>query len=136
MTWERVYTINDYCDCPRLGVADFEGKPDIYKCRFDEVEGEWSDEFLLSAIAPDLLALVLEDWEIWLRWERAFHAGETTIKTHPTLPQDRVRHEALKGLIGNRLTDPLGEARKVKACFRNASSDATEPEVEWLPISE
>ena len=45
----------------------------------------------------------MEDWEIWLRWERAFKQGETTQETHPVLPEDRQRHEELENILAKRL---------------------------------
>jgi len=75
----------------------------IWKC---------SDTYFLSPIDNDLLAPVLEDWEIWLRWEEEFKAGRVDQSTHPSLPADRERHRHLVSLIGDRLrTDPTSRQR-------------------------
>ena len=78
--WERVYTVNDFYDGPRLGVADYNGQPHLYESRWDDSEGRWEgekgeegylDNFWLSPITAEELVLVLEDWAIWERWEAA-----------------------------------------------------------------
>jgi hypothetical protein len=102
-TWERVYTINKYYDGPELGVADYLGKPHIYEKQFDQESDDYSNRFLLSPIDPELLSWVLEDWDIWLRWNDAYRAGKVEVKTHPALPTERSRHDELSQLIGNRL---------------------------------
>ena len=35
--WERVHTVNDYDDGPRLGVAEVFGHPHIYESPFSEL---------------------------------------------------------------------------------------------------
>ncbi|WP_441235728.1 hypothetical protein [Bradyrhizobium sp. 930_D9_N1_4] len=50
---------------------------------------------------------MLEDWDIWLRWETAHKKRKTLDKTHPALPEERQRHDELATLIGDRLkVDP------------------------------
>jgi hypothetical protein len=46
-----------------------------------------------------VLALALEDWAIWLRWEQAFYSGRTTLDTHPALPEERARSVELAQLL-------------------------------------
>ncbi|HEX4301368.1 MAG TPA: hypothetical protein VHZ78_01150 [Rhizomicrobium sp.] len=132
MTWERVYTVNDYHDCPRFGVADFEGVPHIYESWFDETADDYTREFRLVRIAPDLLALVLEDWQLWLRWRRAYLAGEVpAAQEHPALPADRERRDQLRALIADRFTARTEGAVKMHARFRGKDENR---EVEWLPV--
>jgi hypothetical protein len=135
MKTERVLTVNDYYDGPRLGVAELDGVPHFYEAEFDHSADEYGDTFFLSPVPADLLALVLEDWAIWLRWERAFRAGEVDQDTHPALPADRERHAELKRLVGNRLrVDPDGRIKR-KARFNHpAGSPRWEGfVVEWSP---
>ena len=37
---EPVYTVEDYYDGPREGVADFQGKSHVYKCQFSETDDD------------------------------------------------------------------------------------------------
>jgi hypothetical protein len=61
---DRVLTINDYYDGPRLGVAEFRGVAHIYESEFDHSSDDYGDTYVVSPIEPELLALVLEDWAI------------------------------------------------------------------------
>jgi hypothetical protein len=130
MAWDRVHTVNDYHDGPRLGVADVDGVPHIYEREFDHGSDEHSDAYLVSPVDESLLALVLEDWEIWLRWESAFRRGEVAIESHPALPQDRERHEALETAIGDRLKVDRAQARCMKARFGTSPRNG-DTIVEW-----
>jgi hypothetical protein len=95
--YERVFTVSEYYDGPRKGVANFGGQPHFYDCCSDG-DG-YTDLFLLTPLTIIQLELVLEDWAIWRKWELAFHSGEATMATHPALPADRARHEKLKSLL-------------------------------------
>lgn len=55
MAWDRVYTINDYYDGPRLGIADVDGVPHIYEAEFDYSSDEYGDAYFVSAIDEGLL---------------------------------------------------------------------------------
>jgi hypothetical protein len=86
--------------------------------------------YFASPVDESLLALVLEDWEIWLRWDSARNRGNVSVETHPALPQDCERHEALKIAIGDRLRVDRGHAKYLKARFE-ASPDGAGTIVEW-----
>ena len=104
---EMVHTVMDYYDGPRSGIANYEGTPHFYECIFDEQKGNYTDEFRLTPIDPETFRLALEDWEIWKRWEIAFHAGKADQSTHPCLPQDRKRHQEINAILEKKLlTDP------------------------------
>jgi hypothetical protein len=98
MAFDTIYTMTDFYDGPRKGVAVYHGVPHLYESCWADIELE-SDVFLLSPISADVLALALEDWDIWLRWSAARHAGLTTTETHPALPKDRARHNELVMLL-------------------------------------
>lgn len=117
MTFEPVYTVTDFHDGPRRGVASFEGSPHVYESEWDDEGDDYAHTFLVSPISDDDLRLALEDWAIWLRWSAAFNAGTTTIDTHPALPADRERHLELNSLLRQRLVI-ADDAVKVTAIFR------------------
>lgn len=98
-----VHTITDYCDQPREGVADFNGQPHYFRCVFDEQEDEWSNIYLLKPLDTDTFSLLIEDWNIWLRWQSAYEKGQAKMETHPALPEDRERHAEIKSVLANRL---------------------------------
>ena len=97
--WEKVFTVTEYYDGPRQGVANFKGQPHFYDCIFDEVRSNYSNLYRLTPVGPQILALAEEDCAIWERWESAFRAGNTTRDTHPALPQDRGRYQELRAAL-------------------------------------
>jgi hypothetical protein len=99
--YERVHTVLDYYDGPRKGVADFEGQPLLYDCISDEAKGNYSNAFLLMPIDTESFRSALEDWEIWQRWELAYHTGKADLSTHPALPKERKRHDELQAVLQN-----------------------------------
>jgi len=134
MTWERVFTISDYYDGPRKGVANFGGKPHAFESEFNDIEDYCTDRFFLMEIDQQLLSLVIEDWEIWLRWCEAFHRGDVDLKSHPALPADRERHNALRLEIGERLLPNRAKSIVKRAHFRPTSKCFDGSEVQWLEV--
>ena len=130
---DRVYTVNGYYDGPRLGIADVDGVPHVYEAEFDHSSDEYGDTYFASPVDENLMALVLEDWEIWLRWESAFKAREASVESHPALPQDRDRHRALQLAIGDRLRADRERAKYLKARFENGPNGNLS--VEWRPVA-
>ena len=106
--FEEVFTVTDYYDGPRQGIANYKGKPHFYDCVFDEAREDYSDRYRLTAIPNHVFDLAMEDWAIWERWQTTFHAEKTTEKSHPALPQDRTRHEEIRSVLDSALkTDEL-----------------------------
>lgn len=115
---DLVYTIGDWYDGARAGVANYSGKPHYYECQFDESTDDWSDIYLLKPLDEETFRLVMEDWDIWLRWEAAFHGGRTPHETHPALPEDRVRHDELVRALRERLAIDPGASIRAKGDFK------------------
>lgn len=142
--YETVYTVFDYWDGPRRGLADWGGKPHLYQCVFDEAADDWSNVFLLRAVDARVFKMAMEDWQVWLRWEHAFHEGHTTIETHPALPAERQRHEELKAELDKSLTlDPATAEVKAKTEFRARNDNVLRRPgmlkpllVRWTPTTE
>lgn len=65
---DKVITIHDYYDGIVLGVATFHGAPCIYESDFYETGNAASDLFYLTPIEPDVLHLILEEWEKWIQY--------------------------------------------------------------------
>lgn len=105
---EVVYTMTNFYDGPAEGIADYEGRPHAYVRTFDDLRDihEDGDLFELWPVDEDTWRLALEDWAIWERWEVAFHGKRTELDTHPALPEDRPRHEALDSVLKARLAPP------------------------------
>ncbi len=101
--YETVHTISDWYDGARAGIADLNGKPHYYENHWNEEEPDWSEIYFLQPLDAETFALAMEDWEIWLSWERAFKNGEATQETHPALPEERQRHDELEKILAERL---------------------------------
>lgn len=101
--YEAVYTITDWYDGARSGVADLNGEPHYYENHWNEGEELWCEIYLLQPLDAETFALAIEDWGIWVRWERAFKEGNATQESHPALPEDRERHNELEKILGERL---------------------------------
>jgi hypothetical protein len=138
--YERVFTVTEYYDGPRKGIADFLRVPHLYECLFDEAKGGFSNHFLLTPIDTETFQLAMEDWSIWQRWELAFHTGKTDISTHPALPHETMRHAELKRILDRTLlTNPkkaitkigqfesIGEQNLPKGVLRALQVKWTEP---------
>jgi hypothetical protein len=134
MRWERVVAIYEFYDGPRRGVAFLDGKLYFFDSVFEEVEDNYSEEFDLTPIDEALLPLIEEDWRIWTRWATAYHAGETSLDTHPALPADRPRHDELKAILDPLLVVNSDKAVRRLAEFRNINiiSWVRDAEVRWL----
>jgi hypothetical protein len=127
-----VYTINEYWDGPRLGVANVSSQPHIHESRFNSDKDDFEDLYFVSPIEPELLALIFEDWDIWNRWSEAFDRGETSKETHPALPQDRARHDEVTNLIGERFKTDPADCRRLKPTFRSVHLGWNGMEVDWF----
>jgi hypothetical protein len=97
--YERVHTVTDYYDGPRKGIADLDGRPHLYESEWDDLADNYAFTFKLSPVTAEVFALAMESWRIWLRWETAFHRGQTTQDTHPALPEERSRFFELEPLL-------------------------------------
>ncbi len=136
MAFDTIYTMTDFYDGPRKGVANYGGVPHLYESCWADIGSE-SDVFLLTPISVDVLALAREDWDIWLRWSAAYHAGLTTTETHPALPQDRARHTELELLLTPSLTTNLEKGLAAKANFDFTQVDESGNrlmKVEWTRV--
>jgi hypothetical protein len=114
---EHVYSMTDYYDGPRGGIANYCELPHVYRTLWADIDRNRPDVFELIPIDGQTLTLALEDWAIWRRWEAAFHRGETSQDTHPALPEDRLRHEELTALLHRLLPDRSSTAITAIADF-------------------
>lgn len=134
--WETVYTVHDYFDGPRKGVASYRGLPHAYKCEWNDEADEWGREFLLSPIAPEQLSATLELRSIWQQYlatsrQGALEPGDQ----HPALAGDRARYEQLHAVIEQALLVDEAMALRAVPEFRRVKESSDAFEVRWTPIS-
>jgi hypothetical protein len=100
---DTVHTMTDYYDGPLRGIANLRGRPHYYERQFDDDADEWSDIYWLTPINDETFALAMEAWQIWRRWQIAFHQNQTTVATHPALPADHARAGEVAEVLSGRL---------------------------------
>ncbi len=130
--YEKVHTMTDYYDGPRGGVADFNGSPVVYESEFTDIDNDESDTFRIQPISDEAFRHALEDWEIWLKWERAYKQKKTGEETHPALPEDRQRHEELALLLADELKVEEQKAVRAKGDFTRIDGQLM---VKWEIVS-
>lgn len=131
--FERVYTMTDYYDGPRRGLANYRGRPHAYSSPFEHWKDAYADLYELRPVDEDTLRLALEDWEIWLRWEAAYKAGEVDPGTHPALAIDRARHDEIAPILEARLA-ALPAPIRVRGTFRPAPGHSTAGGGRWMEV--
>jgi hypothetical protein len=130
MGYERVYTITDWYDGARGGIANLNGEPHYYENSWNEEYNNWNKYYVLLPIDVETFNFAIEDWNIWLRWENAFKNGETPHKTHPALPKDKKRHNELEKILRERLKISSEKIIQAEAEFKYGDS----PLVRWTVI--
>jgi hypothetical protein len=141
MGFERVYTVWDYYDGPRSGIATCLGRPHHYECEWNKAADDYGDRFRLTPIDDDVLALALEQLGIWRAWENAFHRGDVPQSTHPGLPGQDSRHEELKVMLDARISAVETQRKRARGKFRARPGQGESPkgvmcdlEVEWSDV--
>ena len=115
--YEIVHTITEWYDGARGGIAEWNGKPHYFENHWEESRDDWSTIYFLKPLDEETFALAIEDWEMWLRWEKAFKEGQTTQETHPVLPDEKERHDELSQILAERLVINPESSIKAKAEF-------------------
>lgn len=140
-TEERVHTMTDYYDGPRGGVADFHGRPHVYESLWSDLEGDWTDLFLLMPIDEELLRLAVESHAIFERWADAHRKGLVDLSTHPALPSERERHDEIERLVGKSLDVDRARAFTVEGQFgcrnfrESEGMERREQVVTWVTVA-
>jgi hypothetical protein len=104
---------------------------------------DYSELFWLTPLDAKTFQLAMEDWDIWQRWESAFHSGKTDHSTHPALPNEAERHSELKRILDGYLAtehdkrikrdggfDVLGEPDGSMGVTRKFQVEWAEPRLE------
>lgn len=138
MTYERVYAVWDYYEGPRSGVADYGGLPHHFVNEFDEDKDDYTDMFTLRPIDNTTMRLILKQWDIWRRWELAFHSSQRDKSSHPALPGQDETYAQLGIEIKTEIETNTAEPIVASAAFRSRANQPELPkgmlcelEVEW-----
>jgi hypothetical protein len=113
-------------------VANFHGVPHFYECIFDEKSDEYSDSYLLVAISQEAFKAALENWQVFLRWRKAFDSGYVGRDTHPALPGDKTKYEETKRTLDQAVASGRDKAIRVRGEFE-ALGDPHLPRDAFMP---
>lgn len=136
-TLQTVYTMEDYYDGPRSGVADFDGQPHYYRSIYLDTP-QWNadeDRFELSPVTPEVLAAACEAAAIFKRWDsmrRATQGFTYTDKEFGALPEERARYRELEQFLESSYAS-AAQSRRVLAHgeFRVCESSPSQLLVRW-----
>lgn len=108
-----------------------QGRPHLFESCWNDIDTDQEPIYLLSPISRDLLAAVIEDWEIWLRWSKARKAGEVSDGESRAMPEDRIRYAELAELLKVELKIDENNKTAATASFRFANDLESGMEAEW-----
>jgi len=134
---EIVYSVFDYWDGPRSGVADFYGKPHFYQGIFDEVADEWSDVYHLSPVVEGVVPLTAEEWQDWYWWKHDFGQGKALVAERPDI---YARYAPIEGMLFQAFTNSPVTTMEAVGKFEKFTDPSallqTVPlwRVHWLPL--
>ena len=60
MTSERVYSISNFYDGPKEGIADYAGRPHHYLCEWDEALDDYATTFTLAPVDANTMEIALQ----------------------------------------------------------------------------
>lgn len=135
--FERVFTVTNFHDRPRAGIANYRGAPHAFVCEFDDQQDEYSNVHRLKPIDGEVLSLALEKWDIWLRREAAFRRGEIGLDSHTALPHERERYKQLAMILAPTLEVSEDAAVKAIGTFQSRETGPGQwiTEVSWETVS-
>jgi hypothetical protein len=136
---DKVYVENAWYDGPRQGIADFNGKPHRFIANFDELTG-YKDTFRLYPIQSEELQLEIEQWSIFVEWNRKYENGEVQVDTHPGHGNINQRYDEIETILKDKRESIPSDYIEAKADFEPIYQQNRYEEqgpcykVKWKPI--
>lgn len=125
LLFERVYTIDEWDEGPRSGVANFAGAPHYFRS-----VGESRERFELTPLSRELFEWILEADALFHRWHPGPHtrSGRSFDGARVVAGAERARYETLQGDIAAAL-QALRPVAVVRGDF-----DFDPDRVRWSPV--
>jgi hypothetical protein len=117
---EQVHAVWDYYDGPRSGVADYRNLPHYFECGWDAGNSNFGDVFALTTLDEETFSVACEQWEIWRKWELAFHDGRVPLESHPGHGGIDARYDELETILNSRISLIGGPRTFARASFSTA----------------
>lgn len=122
---DRVLTLNDWWDGPRLGLATFRGGYCIFERVFSEELDDYTDRYWLTPVDETTARAVLDDWANWVAWMAPFpNSSDRALAWQKTgnplsladlaAQMPEYRRESRKGLFSGTVRDLVSP---VEDCF-------------------
>ncbi|MAG93055.1 MAG: hypothetical protein CMJ48_04830 [Planctomycetaceae bacterium] len=127
LMFERVFSMWDYYDGPRAGVANFNGQAHHFQCEWDDARDNYADVFVLRPVTDAFLEINEKRDQIYEQWQEELSAGAVSSETHPVAMGQNPRFAVLTTFLDAAVRDGKICSR-VRAAFRAA------PEHEQLSI--
>ena len=104
---DKVWSIFDYWDMTILsGIAQYGDKRVYFENSFDAQEANFSEEYFLTELTPDIFDKALENWAYWLDWLKK-HSIE-----HPVEYAKKRKLQSYASLVGKYDQTALENAEK------------------------
>jgi hypothetical protein len=125
LLFERVYTIDEWDEGPRSGVANFAGAPHYFRS-----VGESRERFELTPLPRELFELILEADALFHRWHPGPHTRSAIAFDGASAAdgEERARYETLQSDIAAAL-QALAPVAVVRGDF-----DFDPDRVRWSPV--
>ena len=115
---EKVYIENDWYDGPRKGIADFNGIPHRFISNFDDVQDQ-DDSFCLFPVSAQELALEIEQWNIFVEWNKLYESGKVNTDSHPGQGHINQRWDEIEKILSDKRDQVPDNAMLTYATFKS-----------------
>jgi hypothetical protein len=100
--YEPVFTVLEYYDGPRKGIAQYEGTPHFFDCIASK-DAEYSEEYLLTPVDEATFRLAMEATEIFRKWELAFHRKRRVSTSSRAYSCDTKKYREINRVLDKKL---------------------------------
>ena len=95
---EKVYVENELYDGPRTGIADFNSVPHRFIAQYRDLKA-YFDTFYLIPISKEELELEIEQWNIFVEWNKEYEAKKVSGETHPGYGELNKRWDEIENIL-------------------------------------
>ena len=100
--YEPVFTVLEYYDGPRKGIASYKKTPHFFDCIIND-KNEYSEKYLLTPVDDETYQLAMEASEIFRKWEIRFHDSKRASTTTRAYLLDTKKYRAINRVLDKRL---------------------------------
>jgi hypothetical protein len=101
--YELVFTVLEYYDGPRKGIASYRKTPHFFDCIISNDKNEYSEKYFLTPLDDETYRLAMEASEIFRKWEIRFHDNKRTSTTSGAYLLDTKKYRAINRVLDKRL---------------------------------